>query len=490
MSKLMNANMNTNMNTNTNINTNMDVDIDLDDCSLDNLNNLNDNQVTNLKKMIKNLKLRSTIKKFQNLHLSFDKSPSDKYFIKYFNKIYNETCLKITCELLNKINKLSNINPCENKLITTNNIIDNVKTFLYAYIIVSNHHEIFGKNSTAEKNLIKSSLDMLYIFIKLCDKIYKNKLVKVEYLLKRFVEKYNYYYQNYLLWKKQDAKELLDVLTYSYYNLSRNLHNIDTETDYKNYKIINDQIDSVENKIQYLLLDNSPNKAKVKQYVCDNMSQNKIMDISQKVDKNFWEIQIYNLENKINIKDSLIKLIEIIKKKFERLSNKYSYSDLNWNDGPVPIYLNYIKNKELDFEIFSNKYFLNVIYYLFQKTEDIENKISELNIKKDVSKKAKLNKKTRKSNGIKKISKQIKKNLLGGSNINKSYDYESHNSNDDNSVDNSVDKDSLQNPFQDKINKQYCLQRYTDFSINFLHNDFSQIVPQTLKNILENLYQL
>jgi len=346
----------------------------------------------NLVEKLDEIKIKETIKKFKSLDLKLEKSPSDKYFLGYFNKIYGNMCLDTTLELLEKIKKIESfqkmkqakldasifkktlINNDKQSDINKNNIQDNflitqnnVKNFLYSYLIVTNHHEIFGVNTALETNLVKSSLDMLYIFIKLCDKIYHYKLDKIEILLKKFKERYQIYYQHFEEWKNKDAKELLDVLTLSYYNLVHNLFNVNK--DGEEFKDINNKINDIENKIQYLICDNTPNKSDVKKYIYSNMMHNKLKNIKHKSNLRYWEIQIYNLENESNILESTQNIFEILQKKISKLSAKYSYQG---DISPIPEFLKHIENKHLDFEIFSNKYFLNSVHYLIRFSEEID----------------------------------------------------------------------------------------------------------------------
>lgn len=311
-----------------------------------------------LQNNIKKLNLHHTIGEFKKLGLNLNRSPSTEYFLNIFNKLYGQLCLNTTTKLLSKISLLKEFGKFDEKT-----LIENVKIFLYAYVIVINHHEIFGFNSRLEKLLVRSSLDMLYIFIKLCDRIYNSKLDRVEKLLNCFAAKYRKYYKYYQKWKNRDAKELLDVLTYSYYNLSHNLKTIDDNE----YLTIKEQIKEIEEKIQYLIIDNSQNKSRVKEYIKKNISYNQIDNICQTAENHYWNIQIYNLENNIRPNQSLREILKIIKKKFKHIP------DSNWENSPVPTFLKYLDGKYLDFEIYGNKYFLNMVYYLINIISKLDN---------------------------------------------------------------------------------------------------------------------
>ena len=288
-----------------------------------------------IKESIEKLHIHDTIKEFNKLDLKLDRSPSNQYFRDVFNKIYGNICLNITTELLDKIYTLYG------KSVETD-----VKTFLYAYVIVINHHEIFGYNTKLERVLIRSSLDMLYMFSKICDKIYNNKFSRLEQLIVLFMDKYKKYCRYFNKWKENEAKDILDILTYCYHNLSNNLKKIN-ENDIT-YNSMTNKMNEIETKMQYLMIDNptvsfDPDKLK------------------RVVDDHYWDMLLYNLENNIQLNSCIRHILKVIETKVK---------DKNWDKGPVPIYLNYIDDMVFDFELFGNKHFFNMIYYLIEITDD------------------------------------------------------------------------------------------------------------------------
>jgi len=274
------------------------------------------------------------IEEFNKLDLKLNRSPSDKYFLNVFDKIYSKKCLEITSSLLDK-------------LLSKHNIIIDVKSFLYAYVIVINHHEIFGFNTKLEQSLIKISLDMLYTFGKICDNIIRNHLTRLDGLIVGFINKYKTYQQYFQEWRSNEAKELLSVLIYTYYKL-RCCHKRDRGTM--------QQMNDIETKVKYLMFDY---KMDVATYI-DNYVDNQYLNDSCKIIKmHYWDILLYNLSNNIQLNTNIRRILQFIQ---ETCTCK--------NVNPIPIYLKYIGDMSLDYELFGNKYFLNVIYYLIELQEN------------------------------------------------------------------------------------------------------------------------
>lgn len=334
--------------------------------------------ISNIKDNINELNLIEAISDFKKLGINLNKSPSNDYFLKIFNKIYGQICLDITNNLLEKISQLKN-NPNNDEL------KNNAKIFLYAYIIVINHHEIFGFNNRLERVLVQSSLDMLYIFLKLCDKIYKNKLSRIEDLLNKFIDKYHKYYKYYKKWRRRDAEELLDILTYSYYQLNHNLSTINENNN--EFESLSGKIEEIEDKIQFLLLDNTKNKMIVKEFIESKMSKKKMKEICNKSERHFIDIQLYNMDNGIKIGKSLKEILGLIEKRINYLEKKYELN-INWSKSDVANFCECLENKNLDFEVYSNKYFLKTIYYLMDIMERINEKIifNKTSIQNDIHK--------------------------------------------------------------------------------------------------------
>jgi hypothetical protein len=409
------------------------------------------------------LDLVDNVIKFKELEIKIDPSPSNEYFLKIFNKIYSDLCLNITTSLLDKIhyfkhnkqhiskqyikycNKPDLINILKHntkhnskhcvkhgvKHGMGNNIKNNAKIFLYAYVIIINHHEIFGFNNNLEQQLLKSSLDMLYIFIKLCEKISKKKYNRIKILLDKFSDKYDTYYENYHKWIQNDAKELIDTLTYTYYNLNNNLKYIN-ENDHK-YNQINKKLKEIEDKISFIILDDSCDKNKVRGLLYDILHNDNINKLAYQTERHFCYIQIYNLENNIRLSNSLKELILIIEKKLQYIVDTNLIHNINFDNNPIPLYLEYLNDKSLDFEIYSNKYFLKTVYYFIEKIDLIDYNLSY--------------------------------NLQYNSKI-----------------------PHISNPLEDEINIAITQKKFKIFAQKFIKKDYIHIIPAFFKDILKTLY--
>lgn len=275
--------------------------------------------------------IHNNIKEFNKLDLKLNRSPSDNYFSNIFNKICSKECLDITTNLLEKI------------LIKYNIIID-VKSFLYAYVIIINHHEIFGFNTKLEHILIKNALNMLYTFSKLCDHIYRKRYRHIESLIMAFIDKYKLYMKQYQEWSSKEREELISVLIYTYH-LSK-CHNQQLKDD-KEIK----EIKEIGTKLQYLMFDN---KLDVGKYI-NSRVDDKYLNMSYNIMKKYhWNILLYNLENHIQLNANIRSILQIIQNICPECNK----------DSHISIYLKYIGDMSLDYEIFGNKYFFNLIYYL------------------------------------------------------------------------------------------------------------------------------
>ncbi len=256
---------------------------------------------------------------------------------------------------------------------------NNVKHFLYAYIIVINHENIFGFNTRLEKLLINSSMDMLYIFINLCNQIADKKIEKLNKMLHKFVEKYKNFYKSYHKWQKKDAKKLLDILTSSYYNLSHSL--IKINKDDIRYKEIINQISVIKDKVKYLLIDNTGDKKLVAKYLSNSIEEYKVKNIYKKAEKYFWDIQIYNLENNIKIEKSLREILYIINNKIIDIS-KTMKIDIEIN--PIQDFIFFLKNKKVNSNILYESEFLNIINFIIEAVSKLENSINKKSNKLDL----------------------------------------------------------------------------------------------------------
>ena len=296
------------------------------------------------------------VKKFQSLNLKLDRSPSQEYFHKLYSKIYSEYCIKITYDLLSNIKKLDE--KLESLYITESN----VKSFLYAYVIVVNHENIFGFNSDLEKMLINSSMDMLYIFLNLCKRIENLDTNKLSYLLGKFYRKYQEFYKNYNSWQKKDAKSLLDILVSSYYYLSHNLVKINKNDN--RFDKINDQIHIIENKIQYLLMDNHE-KDKTHKILSNGLKFDNIEKIYKKAETHFWDIKNYNIENNIEVNKNLSQILHILNKRMVCYLEKQGKKNI-LEHNPIPDYITFLNNNHIMKQDLYNYHLFNIINFIIK----------------------------------------------------------------------------------------------------------------------------